>query len=53
MGSIPWIMIHYAFPTGKTNEVIKAFKNSKNIVAHFDLPLQHSHPDVLKNINIP
>ena len=51
--SIPWIRIHYAYPTGLTDEVIKAFKYSKNIVPYFDLPLQHSHPDVLKSMNRP
>ncbi len=51
--SIPWIRIHYAYPTGLTDEVIRAFKDSKNIVPYFDLPLQHSHPDVLKSMNRP
>ena len=51
--SVPWIRIHYAYPTGLTDEVIRAFKESKNIVPYFDLPLQHSHPDILKNMNRP
>ena len=34
--SIPWIRIHYAYPTGLTDEVIRAFKDSKNIVPYFD-----------------
>jgi ribosomal protein S12 methylthiotransferase len=51
--SVPWIRIHYAYPTGLTDEVIKAFKDSNNIVPYFDLPLQHSHPDVLKSMNRP
>ena len=51
--SIPWIRIHYAYPTGLTDEVIRAFKASKNVVPYFDLPLQHSHPDVLKSMNRP
>ncbi len=50
---IPWIRIHYAYPTGLTDEVITAFKDSKNIVPYFDLPLQHSHPFVLKSMNRP
>ncbi len=50
---IPWIRIHYAYPTGLTDEIIRAFKDSKNIVPYFDLPLQHSHPDVLKSMNRP
>ncbi|WP_288246614.1 30S ribosomal protein S12 methylthiotransferase RimO [uncultured Prochlorococcus sp.] len=50
---IPWIRIHYAYPTGLTDEVIRAFKDSRNIVPYFDLPLQHSHPVVLKGMNRP
>ena len=50
---VDWIRIHYAYPTGITDEVIKAFKDSKNIVPYFDLPLQHSHPDILKSMNRP
>jgi len=50
---IPWIRIHYAYPTGLTDEVIRAFKDSENIVPYFDLPLQHSHPDVLRSMNSP
>jgi len=33
---IPWIRIHYAYPTGLTDEVIRAFKDSKKIVPYFD-----------------
>ena len=35
---IPWIRIHYAYPTGLTDEVIRAFKDSKNIV-----PVSYTH----------
>ena len=51
--SVPWIRIHYAYPTGLTDEVIRAFHDSKNLIPYFDLPLQHSHPDVLKSMNRP
>ncbi len=50
---IPWIRVHYAYPTGLTSEVIQAFKDVHNILPYFDLPLQHSHPDVLKAMNRP
>ena len=50
---ITWIRIHYAYPTGLTDEVIRAFKDAKNIVPYFDLSLQHSRPDVLKSMNRP
>ena len=50
---IPWIRVHYAYPTGLTDEVIDVFKNSSNILPYFDLPLQHSHPDILRLMNRP
>tara|TARA_B100000073_G_C23735819_1_gene572136 strand:- start:1049 stop:2398 length:1350 start_codon:yes stop_codon:yes gene_type:complete len=50
---IPWIRVHYAYPTGLTDEVIDAFKNSSNVLPYFDLPLQHSHPDILRLMNRP
>ncbi len=50
---IPWIRIHYAYPTGLTSEVLAAFKEVPNVLPYLDLPLQHSHPDVLKAMNRP
>ena len=50
---IPWIRIHNAYPTGLTDEVLKALKDSKNIFPYFDLPIQHGHPDVLKSMYMP
>lgn len=50
---IPWIRIHYAYPTGLTDKVIEAMKETANILPYLDLPLQHSHPDILKSMNRP
>lgn len=50
---IPWIRIHYAYPTGLTPKVIEAIKNTPNVIPYLDLPLQHSHPDILKAMNRP
>ncbi|ABX08047.1 30S ribosomal protein S12 methylthiotransferase RimO [Prochlorococcus marinus] len=50
---IPWIRIHYAYPTGLTPEVVLAYKEVPNVLPYFDLPLQHSHPDVLRAMNRP
>ena len=32
---------------------MKLLELSKNVVPNFELPLQHSHPNVLKSINRP
>ncbi len=50
---IPWIRVHYAYPTGLTEKVIQAMKNTPNVLPYLDLPLQHSHPDILKAMNRP
>jgi ribosomal protein S12 methylthiotransferase len=50
---IPWIRIHYAYPTGLTPEVVQAIRETPNVLPYLDLPLQHSHPDVLKAMNRP
>lgn len=51
--NIPWIRIHYAYPTGLTPKVIEAIQETPNILPYLDLPLQHSHPTILKAMNRP
>ncbi|NJN30760.1 MAG: 30S ribosomal protein S12 methylthiotransferase RimO [Synechococcales cyanobacterium RM1_1_8] len=50
---VAWIRIHYAYPTGLTPEVIAAIRETPNVLPYLDLPLQHSHPDVLRAMNRP
>ncbi|MEB3356486.1 MAG: 30S ribosomal protein S12 methylthiotransferase RimO [Synechococcales bacterium] len=50
---VPWIRMHYAYPTGLTPPVIEAIQETPNVLPYLDLPLQHSHPDVLKAMNRP
>ncbi|MEH1829613.1 MAG: 30S ribosomal protein S12 methylthiotransferase RimO [Nostoc sp.] len=50
---IPWIRMHYAYPTGLTPDVIAAIQETPNVLPYLDLPLQHSHPDVLRSMNRP
>jgi ribosomal protein S12 methylthiotransferase len=50
---IPWIRVHYAYPTGLTGEVLAAYREVPNVLPYLDLPLQHSHPEVLKAMNRP
>jgi ribosomal protein S12 methylthiotransferase len=50
---IPWIRMHYAYPTGLTPKVIDAIEETPNILPYLDLPLQHSHPEVLRSMNRP
>lgn len=50
---VPWIRIHYAYPTGLTPEVISAIRDTPNVLPYLDLPLQHSHPEILRRMNRP
>ncbi|MGQ9869417.1 30S ribosomal protein S12 methylthiotransferase RimO [Leptodesmis sp.] len=50
---IPWIRMHYAYPTGLTSDVIAAIREVPNVLPYLDLPLQHSHPEVLRAMNRP
>ncbi|QEY32929.1 30S ribosomal protein S12 methylthiotransferase RimO [Synechococcus sp. RSCCF101] len=51
--AIPWIRVHYAYPTGLTDEVLAAFRDVPNVLPYLDLPLQHSHPEILRAMNRP
>ena len=50
---IQWIRVMYAYPSMFTDELINVFKNSKKIVKYIDIPLQHSHPDILVAMRRP
>lgn len=50
---VPWIRMHYAYPTGLTPDVIAAIRETPNVLPYLDLPLQHSHPEVLRAMNRP
>jgi ribosomal protein S12 methylthiotransferase len=45
--------MHYTYPTGLTPPVIDAIREVPNVLPYLDLPLQHSHPDILKAMNRP
>lgn len=50
---VPWIRMHYAYPTGLTAPVIEAIRETPNLLPYLDLPLQHSHPEILRAMNRP
>jgi ribosomal protein S12 methylthiotransferase len=50
---VPWIRVHYAYPTGITPDVIAAMNETPNCLPYLDLPLQHSHQEILKAMNRP
>lgn len=50
---VPWVRIHYAYPTGLTPKVMAAMQETRNVLPYLDLPLQHSHPEILRAMNRP
>lgn len=51
--NLSWIRIMYAYPTQMTDELIDAIANLDKVVKYIDIPLQHSHPRVLKAMKRP
>lgn len=47
---IGWIRLLYCYPTFLNDELIEIMKNEEKICKYIDLPLQHSHDDILKGM---
>lgn len=50
---IVWIRIMYAYPTSMDDELIETIASLDKVVKYVDIPLQHSHPEVLKSMRRP
>ena len=48
-----WIRVMYAYPTQMTDELLRTIAECDKAVKYVDIPLQHSHPDMLKAMNRP
>jgi ribosomal protein S12 methylthiotransferase len=46
-----WIRPLYAHPAHVTPELVDVFSRHDNICRYLDLPIEHSHPDMLKRMN--
>jgi ribosomal protein S12 methylthiotransferase len=47
-----WVRLHYVYPYPSVDEVIPLMTTGK-VLPYLDVPLQHSHPDVLKRMKRP
>jgi len=47
-----WVRLHYVYPYPSVDEVIPLMATGK-ILPYLDVPLQHSHPDVLRRMKRP
>ena len=50
---VSWIRLMYAYPTMLTDDLIDKISNLDKIVKYVDIPLQHSHEDILKAMRRP
>lgn len=50
---INWIRVMYTYPSTFNDELIDAFAKCDKVVKYVDIPLQHSHPDMLKSMRRP
>ena len=48
-----WIRVMYAYPTQMTDELLDTIARLDKVVKYVDIPLQHSHPEMLKMMNRP
>lgn len=47
-----WVRLHYVYPYPSVDELIPLMASGK-VLPYLDVPLQHSHPDVLKRMKRP
>ncbi len=47
-----WVRLHYVYPYPHVDEVVPLMAQGR-ILPYLDVPLQHSHPDVLKRMKRP
>lgn len=43
-----WIRILYGYPGMLTDELLDVIASSKHVCHYLDIPIQHSHPDILR-----
>lgn len=43
-----WIRVMYAYPTQMKDELLQTINDCEKVVKYVDIPLQHSHPEMLK-----
>lgn len=50
---ICWIRLMYFYPSLVTDELLETINTLDKIIKYVDIPLQHSHPDILRSMNRP
>ncbi|RYG44135.1 30S ribosomal protein S12 methylthiotransferase RimO [bacterium] len=50
---LDWIRMLYFYPNLLTDEVIETMASCEKVLKYIDIPLQHTHPDVLRRMHRP
>jgi len=50
---LKWIRMLYFYPNRLTDEVIETMASCEKVLPYIDIPLQHTHPDVLRRMHRP
>lgn len=53
LDELSWIRIMYAYPSMLSDELIEKIASLDKVVKYIDIPLQHSHPDILTAMRRP
>ena len=48
-----WVRVMYAYPTQMSDELLDTINECEKAVKYVDIPLQHSHPEMLKLMSRP
>lgn len=48
---LEWIRLHYCYPNLITDELLNEIDNNPKVCKYIDIPFQHLHNEILKNMN--
>jgi ribosomal protein S12 methylthiotransferase len=51
VGGVEWIRVLYTYPAHFSDDLIETIRDLPNVVPYVDVPLQHSHDDILARMN--
>ncbi len=50
---LPWVRVMYGYPSHVTQDFLEVMAERPQICRYFDMPLQHTHPGVLRRMRRP
>jgi ribosomal protein S12 methylthiotransferase len=51
--SLPWVRLMYAYPAHVTDRLLRVMAERPQVCSYLDLPLQHTHPAMLRRMRRP